>query len=88
MAAQLGRLGARTTAIEALQGADLTGKVALVTGGNSGLGVETIRALAHAGADCVLCSRSVAAGEKVAAELQPGVKVRLCSHGPWACWTA
>ena len=66
---------ARSTALEALQGADLTGKVALVTGGNSGLGLETIRALAHAGASCVLCSRSEAAGDKVAAALQPSVKV-------------
>lgn len=45
-------------------------------GGNSGIGVETVRALAHAGADVTLCSRSAEAGQRVAADLQPGVKVR------------
>jgi hypothetical protein len=49
--------------------------VLLHAGANSGIGVETVRALAHAGADCILCSRSVEAGERVAAQLQPGVKV-------------
>ena len=58
-------------------------------GGNSGIGVETVRALAHAGADCVLCSRSVEAGQKVADELQPGVKVGsvVAAFGCGArCW--
>lgn len=47
-----------------------------LAGGSSGLGAETIRALAHAGADCVLCCRNDMAGQAVAAELQPTVKVR------------
>ncbi|PSC68042.1 short-chain dehydrogenase reductase SDR [Micractinium conductrix] len=58
--------GFYTTAEEALRGADLTGKVAIVTGGNSGLGAETVRVLAGAGADVILCARSVAAGQQVA----------------------
>lgn len=58
------KLGYRTTAIEALQGQDLTGKVAIVTGGNSGIGVETVRALAYGGAKVVLCSRSIENGEQ------------------------
>lgn len=70
-------LGYRTTALEAVQGTDLTGQVAVVTGGNSGIGVETVRALAHAGADVVLCSRSVQAGQAVAEQLQPGVKGKI-----------
>jgi len=37
--------GARTTAREVLAGIDLTGRLALVTGGYSGLGLETTRAL-------------------------------------------
>lgn len=60
------KLGYRTTAEEALRGADLRGKRAIVTGGNSGLGAETVRVLAGAGADVVLCSRSVQAGQVVA----------------------
>lgn len=70
------KLGHYSTAIEALQGADLTGKGALVTGGNSGIGVETVRALAHAGAHVILTSRSVEAGQTVADEIKAsGVKV-------------
>lgn len=69
-------VGRRTTAVEAVQGYDLTGINAVVTGGNSGLGAETVKALALAGAHVVLCSRSVEAGEKVAEEIRStGVKV-------------
>lgn len=127
------KLGFRSTAIEALRGADLTGKVAVVTGGcgsggeggasaswamhwsseeaslqpqhqcgtssplyaggNSGLGAETIRALATAGAECVLCCRNEKSGQAVAAELQPTVKVRqgmrtmMPKWQPHACTT-
>jgi NAD(P)-dependent dehydrogenase (short-subunit alcohol dehydrogenase family) len=51
-------LGAKTTAIEALGGADLHGKVAIVTGGYSGLGLETTRVLADAGATVIVPARS------------------------------
>ncbi|GCE29003.1 hypothetical protein KDA_44870 [Dictyobacter alpinus] len=37
--------GATTTAMEVLEGIDLGGKRAIVTGGSSGIGVETARAL-------------------------------------------
>ncbi|MGE0044199.1 MAG: SDR family NAD(P)-dependent oxidoreductase [Hyphomonadaceae bacterium] len=50
--------GHRTTAREALGGADLTGKTAIVTGGYSGLGLETTRALAEAGATVVVPART------------------------------
>lgn len=42
--------GMRSTASEVIAGIDLKGKTALVTGGYSGLGLETVRALAGAGA--------------------------------------
>lgn len=59
-------------------GADLTGKTAIVTGGNSGIGVETARALAGAGANVVLTSRNLAAGQKVAADISAtGVKGKV-----------
>jgi len=41
---------AKSTAKEVLEGIDLSGKNAIVTGGYSGIGLETVRALAEAGA--------------------------------------
>ncbi|HEY9228974.1 MAG TPA: SDR family NAD(P)-dependent oxidoreductase [Gemmatimonadaceae bacterium] len=60
---------ATSTAAEVIRGIDLSGKRAVVTGGASGIGVETARALAGAGAEVVLAVRDVAAGERVAAEI-------------------
>ncbi|GAN00359.1 putative oxidoreductase [alpha proteobacterium U9-1i] len=50
--------GARTDARDAMGGRDLTGKVAIVTGGYSGLGLETTRALAGAGAMVIVPART------------------------------
>ncbi|MDG3007848.1 oxidoreductase [Paludisphaera mucosa] len=50
--------GATTTAEEALGGRDLSGKVAVVTGGYSGIGVETTRVLSEAGATVVVPART------------------------------
>ena len=58
--------GPDTTTDEVLAGIDLDGKSALVTGGSSGLGAETARALASKGARVVLTARDVAKGEAVA----------------------
>lgn len=49
--------GPRTTAAEVVHGLDLSGRSALVTGGYSGLGLETTRALAGAGASVVVPAR-------------------------------
>ena len=48
--------GPNTTAEEALAGSDLRGKVAIVTGGHAGLGLETTRVLSNAGATVVIGS--------------------------------
>lgn len=47
----------RSTAREVLDGIDLAGRIAVVTGGYSGLGLETTRALAAAGAHVVVPAR-------------------------------
>ncbi len=49
--------GARSTAAEVLEGIDLTGRLAIVTGGYSGLGFETVRALSGAGASVIVPAR-------------------------------
>ncbi|MER6994689.1 SDR family NAD(P)-dependent oxidoreductase [Streptomyces sp. NPDC000410] len=66
--------GARSTTAEVLRGIDLTGKLALVTGGYSGLGLETVRALAGAGARVVVPARRRAAAEEALAGVD-GVEV-------------
>jgi NAD(P)-dependent dehydrogenase (short-subunit alcohol dehydrogenase family) len=40
------------------------GQIAIVTGGNSGIGAECVKALVHAGATVYLCSRSIEAGQR------------------------
>ncbi len=53
--------GFDSTAAEVVAGIDLTGKRAIVTGGSSGIGLETARALAAAGAEVTLAVRDSAA---------------------------
>src|SRR3712207_5691082 len=60
----------RSTALEVVEGIDLTGRRAIVTGAASGIGVETARALTHAGASVTLAVRDVAAGERAAADIR------------------
>ncbi|GIF96266.1 SDR family NAD(P)-dependent oxidoreductase [Catellatospora citrea] len=60
---------ATSTAAEVVQGIDLTGRRAVVTGGASGIGVETARALAGAGAEVTLAVRDTAAGDRTAADI-------------------
>ncbi|GAA5144836.1 SDR family NAD(P)-dependent oxidoreductase [Nocardioides marinquilinus] len=59
----------RSTALEVVAGIDLTGRRAVVTGGASGIGLETARALAHAGAQVTLAVRDTAAGEEAARDV-------------------
>ena len=57
----------QTTAAETLSGIDLTGRLAVVTGGYSGIGLETTRALSGAGAHVVVPARRPAAAEEALA---------------------
>ena len=49
--------GAKSEPTEVLEGIDLNGKVALVTGGYSGIGLETTRALSDCGARVIVPAR-------------------------------
>ncbi|MFF7334840.1 SDR family NAD(P)-dependent oxidoreductase [Streptomyces sp. NPDC008150] len=62
-----GPFGFSSTADEVLDGVDLTGRRAVVTGASSGIGVETARALAAAGASVTLAVRNPGAGRAAAA---------------------
>ncbi|GAA5023889.1 SDR family NAD(P)-dependent oxidoreductase [Terrabacter aeriphilus] len=61
--------GFASTTAEVTRGIDLTGKAVVVTGGASGLGLETVRALAALGADVTMGVRDVEAGNRAAADV-------------------
>src|SRR5215213_1447430 len=69
--------GYRSTAAEVLEGIDLGGRLAIVTGGYSGLGLETVRALSGAGADVI-----VPAPVREVARLRPGQDGQQPVRGP------
>lgn len=63
------QFGADSTAAEVIEGIDLSGKRAIVTGASSGIGVETARALASAGAEVTLAVRDTQVGDRTASEI-------------------
>jgi NAD(P)-dependent dehydrogenase (short-subunit alcohol dehydrogenase family) len=69
------RFGFESTAAEVVEGIDLAGKRAIVTGGASGIGIPTARALAGAGAEVTLAVRDTAAAGRVAAEIEGDTRV-------------
>lgn len=74
------RFTASSTADEVLEGVDLTGLRAIVTGGSAGLGKETARALTAAGAEVTLAVRNTAAGDAAAGAIHEsagGVRPRV-----------
>jgi len=60
---------AESTAAEVVKGIDLTGRRVIVTGGASGIGVETARVLAGAGAEVTLAVRNAQAGQATAEDI-------------------
>lgn len=65
----MSRYDRATTAEQIARAADLSGKTVVLTGGSSGLGAETARALAIAGADLIMGVRDPAKGAAVAASI-------------------
>ena len=65
---------ATSTANDVIKGINLTGKVAIVTGGNAGIGLETTKVLADAGATVIVPARDI---EKAKKNLQGIANVEL-----------
>lgn len=62
--------GFSSTATDVLSGVDLTGRTMIVTGGASGIGIETVKSLAAAGASVTIAARRPDAAEEVAHNLR------------------
>lgn len=54
----------KSTSKEVIKGIDLTGKIAIVTGGNTGIGLETVKTLASAGATVIVPARDIEKAKK------------------------
>ena len=67
---------AKSSSSDVMKAADLTGKVAVVTGGNTGIGLETTRALASAGATVIVPARDT---EKAKRNLQDIPRVEIAA---------
>jgi NAD(P)-dependent dehydrogenase (short-subunit alcohol dehydrogenase family) len=62
--------GPRSTASEVIEGVDLEGKNAIITGGASGIGLETTKALAGAGANVTVAVRDIETATKALSDLE------------------
>jgi NAD(P)-dependent dehydrogenase (short-subunit alcohol dehydrogenase family) len=69
--------GAYTPARDVVAGHDLAGKVAIVTGGATGIGIETARALAEAGAEVVIAVRKPDLAEAAVVDIAKTAKGKI-----------
>lgn len=76
--------GAKSSASEIMEGVDLAGKTAIVTGGYSGIGLETTRALAAAGAEIIVPVRNKEKAEANLADIGAKVETRQMDLGDLA----
>ena len=68
--------GAASTAAEVIAGCDLTGKTVVVTGGYSGIGLETVRVFRCAGAEGIVPARDMAKAKANVADM-PNVRLKI-----------
>lgn len=67
---------AQSTSSDVIKGIDLTGKIAIVTGGNTGIGLETTKTLSAAGATVIVPARDI---EKAKKNLSGFINVELAA---------
>ncbi len=65
-----------STSVDVIRGINLVGKVAIVTGGYAGLGLEAARTLASAGARVIVPARDMARAAKAVAEVGGGIEIQ------------
>ncbi|MDZ7628564.1 MAG: oxidoreductase [Parvularculaceae bacterium] len=75
---------AKSTAAEVIHGIDLSGKSVIVTGGYSGIGVETVAALAAAGAEIMVPARDVAKAKAALADVKGKIEIAAMDLGDLA----
>ena len=73
--------GYRSTAKEVIADADVAGKTVLVTGGYSGLGLETVRAFAEAGAKVIVPARRPEVAREACADIEGEVRIEALDLG-------
>ena len=73
--------GAKSSAADVMDGVDLSGKTAIVTGGYSGIGLETTRALVAAGAEVIVPVRNIEKADKNLASIKGAVETRQMDLG-------
>src|SRR5690606_31496489 len=66
---------AHSTTLDVIRGRDLTGPLAIATGGHAGLGLEVARTLSEAGARVVVPARSVDRERRAIAEIGGRIEV-------------
>ncbi len=67
---------AKSITNEVIKGIDLTGKIAIVTGGNTGIGLETVKILAEAGATVIVPARDIEKAKKNLKDI-PNVELEI-----------
>ena len=76
------QFNATSTADNVLNGVDLNGKSAVVTGANSGIGLETARALARAGAHVIVTARDASKVDETVSQLRRLAPTRVIEGVP------
>ncbi|WP_337966062.1 SDR family NAD(P)-dependent oxidoreductase [uncultured Flavobacterium sp.] len=66
----------QSTTNEVIKGIDLTGKIAIITGGNTGIGLETVKILSEAGATVIVPARDIEKAKKNLKDI-PNVELEI-----------